>query len=89
MSWNHGAIWGMRVKCFHPEVNIPHARLERAKRMRLRVTADAHFFRVLVKLPFSHFENLLMLPTRNPPFLGRGADMRDGKVGRPKLANKN
>src|SRR6185437_9565185 len=60
-----------RLQWFHP-------RLERPERMLDRLAPLAHFFRVLVEPALDGFENMLMLPARDPSFLAGGAAVLDG-----------
>src|SRR5467141_703737 len=55
-----------------------HPRLERPERMLDRLAPPAHFLRVLVEPALDGFENMLMLPARDPSFLAGGAAVFDG-----------
>src|SRR5437763_7770591 len=63
---------------FHQEVGCSHPRLERPERMLDRFAPLAHLFRVLVEPALHGFENMLMLPARDPSFLAGGAAVLDG-----------
>src|SRR6201981_1584868 len=63
---------------FHQEVSCSHPRLERPERMLDRFATLAHLFRVLVEPALHGFENMLMLPARDPSFLAGGAAVLDG-----------
>jgi hypothetical protein len=58
-------------------VGCSHPRLERPKRMLDRLAPLAHFFRVLVEPALDGFENMLMLPTRDPSLFAGGAAALD------------
>ncbi len=62
----------------HQEVGCSHPGLDRSERMLDRLTPLAHFFRMLVEPALNGFENLLMLPTRDPSLLAGGAAGFDG-----------
>src|SRR6516162_11914925 len=62
----------------HQDVGCSHPRLERPERMLDRLVPLAHFFRVLVEPALDGFENMLMLPTRDPSLLAGGAAVLDG-----------
>jgi hypothetical protein len=51
---------------FHQEVDRAHARLDRAEGMLGRLAPLAHRLGVLVEPPLHGFENMLMLPARDP-----------------------
>src|SRR6266576_4473287 len=55
-----------------------HPGLERPERMLDRLAPLAHFFRMLVEPALHGFENMLMLPSRDPSFLAGGAAVFDG-----------
>src|SRR6202048_5344937 len=55
-----------------------HLRLDCPERMLTRLAPLAHFFRVLVEPALDGFENMLMLPARDPSFLAGGAAVFDG-----------
>src|SRR5207253_9101714 len=58
----------------HQEVGCSHPRLDCPERMLDRLAPLAHFFRMLVEPALHGFENMLMLPSRDPWFLaGRAA----------------
>ena len=46
-----------------------HPRLDCSERMLDRLAPLAHFFRMLVEPALHGFENMLMLPARDPSFL--------------------
>src|SRR6201982_2539578 len=62
----------------HQEVGCSHPRLECPERMLDRLAPVAHFFRVLVEPALDGFENMLMLPARDPSLLAGGASVLDG-----------
>jgi hypothetical protein len=53
----------------HQEVGGSHPRFDCPERMLDRLAPLAHFFRVLVEPALHGFENMLMLPARDPSFL--------------------
>ncbi len=60
-----GYVW----QRLHQEVGCSHPGLDRSERMLDRLTPLAHFFWMLVEPALNGFENLLMLPTRDPSLL--------------------
>jgi hypothetical protein len=62
----------------HQEMGYSHPRLDCPERMLDRLTPLAHFFRVLVEPALHGFENMLVLPARDPSFLAGGAAVLDG-----------
>src|ERR1700757_602578 len=62
----------------HQEVGCSHPRLERPERMLDRLAPLAHFFRVLVEPTLDGFENMLLLPARDPSLLAGGAAVLEG-----------
>jgi hypothetical protein len=54
-------------KRFGEEVGRSHAGLHRAERMLDRLATQAHGMRVCIKAPLHSFEQMLMLPSWNPP----------------------
>jgi hypothetical protein len=57
-----------------------HAGLDGAEGMFDRLTSLAQFLRVLVEPALNGFQNVLMLPSRDPSLLGGSAAMLDGAV---------
>src|SRR6516165_12205030 len=70
-------LGGHAWQSLHQEVGCSHPRLERPERMLDRLAPLAHFFRVLVEPALDGFENMLMLPARDPPLFARGAAVLD------------
>src|SRR5947209_5732963 len=62
----------------HQEMGCSPPRLDCPERMLDCLTPLAHFFRVLVEPALHGFENMLMLPARDPSFLAGGAAVFDG-----------
>jgi hypothetical protein len=62
----------------HQEVRSPHPRLDSAEGMLDRLASLAHLLRMLVEPALNGFENMLMLPSRDPSLLGGGTAMLDG-----------
>ena len=73
-----GHLGGHARQPLHQEVGCSHPRLERPERMLDRLAPLAHFFRVLVEPALDGFENMLMLPARDPALLAGGAAVLDG-----------
>src|SRR6516162_5447015 len=71
-------LGGRALKPKNQKVGCSHPRLERPERMLDRLTPLAHFFRVLVEPALDGFENMLMLPARNPSLLAGGTAVLDG-----------
>src|SRR5580704_8205085 len=61
----------------HQEVGCSHPRLERPERMLDRLAPPAHFLRMLVEPALDGFENMLMLPARDPSLFAGGAAVLD------------
>ena len=57
----------------HQEVGCTHPGLDRAKGVLDRLASLPHFFWVLVEPALNGFENMLMLPTRDPSLLAGSA----------------
>jgi hypothetical protein len=55
---------------FHQEVDRSHARLDRREGVLDRLAPLAHRLGVLVEPPLHGFENMLMLPARDPALFG-------------------
>ena len=53
----------------HKEMGCSHPRFYCPERMLDRLAPLAHFFRMLVEPALLGFENMLMLPARDPSFL--------------------
>src|SRR6516162_5657130 len=65
----------------HQKVGRSHPRLERAERMLDRLAPLAHFLRVLVEPALDGFENMFVLPTRDPSlFAGRAAALESAAL---------
>ena len=62
----------------HEEVGCSHPGLERAERVLDRFAPLAHLLRMLVEPALNRLENMLMLPSGDPPLLAGGAVMLDG-----------
>src|SRR6516162_2022982 len=71
-------LGGHAWQSLHQEVGCSHPRLERPERMLDRLAPLAHFFRVLVEPALDGFENVFVLPARDPSLLAGGAAVLDG-----------
>ena len=63
------------MAAFHQEVGCSHPRLERPERMLDRLAPLAHFFGCSSSRRWTSFENMLVLPTRDPSLFAGGAPM--------------
>ncbi len=70
-------LGGHAWRCLHQEVGCSHPGLDRPEGMLDRLAPLAHFFWVLVEPALDGVENLLMVPTRDPPLLTGGAAVLD------------
>jgi hypothetical protein len=61
----------------HQEVRRSHARLDRREGVLDRLAPLAHGLRVLIEPPLHDFENMLMLPARDPALFGWRATALD------------
>ena len=62
----------------HQEMGCSHPRLDCPEGMLDRLAPLAHFSRVLVEPALDGFENMLILPARDPSLLAGGAAVLDG-----------
>jgi hypothetical protein len=61
-------------------VGCSHPRFDRAERVFDRLASLSHFFWVLVEPALNGFENMLMLPTRDPSLLAGSTALLDWAV---------
>ena len=71
-------LGGNPWQCLHEEVGCSHPGLDRAEGMLDGFAPLAHLLRMLVEPALNRLENMLMLPSGDPPLFAGGAVVLDG-----------